>query len=626
MFRVIIYFFIPFTFLFADNVSQIEYLAKLQKEAIEKNKFSSGVRSEVNTANFILSPEGKTNPQKELEETLKSFFDKRIPENQNEFHPQCRYIARYKWLKAKLEFNAELLPEIYCPAFTQWKNSLNPKSMKVIFASYYMGAPASVYGHTLMKLDTNREDNGELLDYGINFAANQNPKDNPIEYVINGLFGLYDGQFAIFPYYFKVNEYNEAESRDMWEYRLSFNTEEIEWAYSHLWELGAASFPYYFFSDNCSYHILSILEIARPSLRLREKVPPWVIPSETVKVINEESGLVAERIYRPSLHSKIKQRLHLMNEAEREIVYKILSQKISPDEFKNLTIEEDKKGFILDATLDVYRFRKANRFQEKEEDKQYRKFLTLRANLPQESEKEYKPMTTSPETGHSIVRFRTGLGSSTNGNFAELGLRPAHHDLLNQDSGFVPNSENLVLNFRVRTYFDEKKLFLEESNFLKIASFSPYNSISKLNSYLVNFGTDAAVLKKEKFLQDPDYKRVSMGNLEGLYGFSFQNEYNPTFSRFMFSVLSGVKMQSSHELKQGYRAAPQLLLNFIGDFGKVKFVLSGSYYGYSLLSGKDDYKITFQTRYSISLNHELRVEFLSQRYYNEAILSYSYLF
>ena len=108
-----------------------------------------------------------------------------------------------------------------------------------------------------------------VIDYGINFAANQNPKDNPIEYVINGLFGLYDGQFAIFPYYFKVNEYNEAESRDMWEYRLSFNTEEIEWAYSHLWELGAASFPYYFFSDNCSYHILSILEIARPSLRLR---------------------------------------------------------------------------------------------------------------------------------------------------------------------------------------------------------------------------------------------------------------------------------------------------------------------------------------------------------------------
>ena len=579
-----------------------------------------------NDKRFFNSGEGKTNPEKELNATLASFFLTEIPTDPNEMHPQCKFVARYKWLKQKLNFKSEFLPEQKCERFEKWRAALNPKSVKVIFASYYMGAPASVYGHTLMKLDTAREDNRELLDYGLNYAANQNPSDGPFQYAINGLFGFYNGQFTIFPYYFKVNEYNEGESRDLWEYRLNLNEEEIQWFQLHLWELGSATFPYYFFSDNCSYHILSLLEVARPTLRLREKVPPWVIPSETIKVINQEKGLVAEKIYRPSLHSKIKQKLYLMTEQERDAVYKIIRNEIGPKEFKTLELADDRKAFILDTLLDAYRFRKANKTQDKEEDTIYRKFLLMRTELPQEKDNDYKPVTTPPEAGHSILRLKTGLGYSTNGGFAELAFRPAHHDLLNQDFGFVPNSENLVLNFRVRTYAEEKKLFVEETNILKLVSFSPYNSISKLNSYFFNLGSDAAVVKKENFLKETEYKRVSMGNIEALYGYSFQNEYNPNLSRFMFSILSGIKAQSSNALEQGYRVAPQLMFNLIGDFGKVKFVFSTAYYGYSILFGRDDYKTSLQFRYSIGLNHELRTEFFSQRYYNEAVISYSYLF
>ncbi len=627
--------------LYADNTEEV-YLKSLINKAsklklseerfwhllihYQKRKFRSSVISEANDAKFFLSLEGKTNPEKELEATLKSFFSTEISTDPNGMHPQCKFIARYKWLKQKLEFDSAVMPEEKCERFENWKASLNPKSIKVIFASYYMGAPASVYGHTLMKIDTAREENRELLDYGVNYAANQDNDDNALQYAFKGIFGLYNGQFAIFPYYFKVNEYNEGESRDLWEYRLSLNEAEIEWFHFHLWELGSATFPYYFFSDNCSYHILSLLEVARPTLRLREKIPAWVIPSETIKVINEEKGLVAEKLYRPSLHSKIKQKLSFMNEKERNIFYDLLGKEISPAEFKETALPEDRKAFILDALLDTYRFRKANKNQDKNEDGLYRKFLLVRTTLPPDQDNVYKPMTTPPESGHSIIRLKTGLGYGTNGGFAELAFRPAHHDLLNQDTGYFPNSENLVLNFRVRAYNEQKKIFVEETNIMKLSSFTPYNSISKLNSYLVNIGSDAAVIKKENLLKETEYKRQSMGNMEVLYGYSFQNEYNPNLSRFMVSILSGVKMQSSNSLEKGYRAAPQILLNLIGDFGKIKFVFSSAYYGYSLLTGKDDYKTSLQLRYSLGLNHELRTEIFSQRYYNEAVLSYSYLF
>jgi hypothetical protein len=32
----------------------------------------------------------------------------------------------------------------------------------------------------------------------------------------------------------------------------------------HAWELGNASFDYFFFKENCSYHLLSLLEYADP--------------------------------------------------------------------------------------------------------------------------------------------------------------------------------------------------------------------------------------------------------------------------------------------------------------------------------------------------------------------------
>ncbi|HMV79753.1 MAG TPA: DUF4105 domain-containing protein [Leptospiraceae bacterium] len=635
--------FFCFIFLFIASVSaetEEDYIqsliARSSKEKLYQDRFwhlilhykktRSGTVSESNSTSFFISAEGRTDPEKEMHSVLRSFFSMEKPTGLDEMHPQCRFPARYRWLKEKLNFDPAFISDQKCERFETWKSALNPKGIKVIFASYYMGAPASVYGHTLMKIDTAREENRELLDYGVNYAASQDAEDNPVQYAFKGIFGLYNGQFSIFPYYFKVNEYNEGESRDLWEYRLNLNEEEIEWFHLHLWELGSASFPYYFFSDNCSYHLLSLLEVARPSLRLREKLPGWVIPSETIKVISEEKDLVAEKLYRPSLHSRIRQKLFLMSREEREILYKVLGREISPDKFREMNIPDDRKAFLLDALLDSFRFRKANKNQENAEDALYRKFLSVRTELPAEKDTVYSPVTTSPDTGHSIIRIKTGIGYSTKGSFAEFSLRPAHHDLLNQDSGYFPNSENLVLNFRLRAYNEDKRLFLEETNILKLASFTPYNSISKLNSYFVNFGSDAAVIKKDRLLRDPDYRRQSMVNTEALYGFTFQDEYSPSFSQFSLSILAGMKVQSSPLLERGYRAGPQVLFNLIGDFGNIKFLLSTAYYGFSFLTGQNDYKASFQVRYSLNLNNELRAELFSQRYYNEAVFSYSHLF
>jgi len=74
---------------------------------------------------------------------------------------------------------------------------------------------------------------------------------------------------VIAPYYSKVNEYLFGESRDLWEYALDLEPSQVEWLVEHLWELVVnGSFDYFYLDENCSFHLLSLLEIAQPQWHL----------------------------------------------------------------------------------------------------------------------------------------------------------------------------------------------------------------------------------------------------------------------------------------------------------------------------------------------------------------------
>src|SRR5262249_48813374 len=154
-----------------------------------------------------------------------------------------------------------------------WRSQMDPDSITLIFASYYLNNPASMYGHTFLRLNKKgRSDKDRLLDYVVNFAA-VTDSNNGIMFAIRGLMGGYSGKFSTLPYYMKVQEYNNLESRDLWEYTLTFTPAELERLVRHLWEMGSAEMDYYFFNRNCSYQLLPLLEVARPSLHVAD--PFW---------------------------------------------------------------------------------------------------------------------------------------------------------------------------------------------------------------------------------------------------------------------------------------------------------------------------------------------------------------
>ncbi|MGT0149952.1 Lnb N-terminal periplasmic domain-containing protein [Vibrio metschnikovii] len=105
-----------------------------------------------------------------------------------------------------------------------------------------------------------------MVAFAINFAAEPEGNDNPALYAMKGLFGFYPGRFTVMPYYRKVREYNDIESRDIWEYPLNLTEQEVERVLLHLWEMQLAEFDYYFLDENCSYQLLALLELARDDL------------------------------------------------------------------------------------------------------------------------------------------------------------------------------------------------------------------------------------------------------------------------------------------------------------------------------------------------------------------------
>ncbi|MGE5711322.1 MAG: DUF4105 domain-containing protein, partial [Nitrospira sp.] len=144
---------------------------------------------------FFLSPEGKTNPAAELEATLAGFFSTDLV-GRSKQPAQCAFIARYRWLKEQLGFDATRLPPLSCDRFDRWYEEFQVQSITLIFPSAFMNNPASMFGHTLFRVDQKGQtEQTRILAYTINYAADV-PPDAGIAYPVRGIFGGYRGYFS----------------------------------------------------------------------------------------------------------------------------------------------------------------------------------------------------------------------------------------------------------------------------------------------------------------------------------------------------------------------------------------------------------------------------------------------
>jgi len=549
------------------------YIGYLQKQAIEKNlsanigwhtllhykKGMFGYSSQADDRRFFNAENGHQEPQDELVATIRVL----LSESDDEMHAQCRFPARFHWLDQQLGFDRSKITLYPCAELEKWRKTLKPYSLDLIFPAAFLNGPSSMFGHTLIRINSyDHRKNLPLVGYALNYAANSDVTDNALFFSLKGLIGGYPGIFSIVPYYEKLNEYRDIENRDIWEYSLNFTQEEVEQLLRHTWELRHISFDYYYLTENCSYHMLSLMEVARPGLKLTDNFDTKAIPADTVRAIID-AGLVDDIKYRPSTTTTIKQHAKMMDEVSNRLSIDLVKHGVAVDGQRVKALSPVKQAQVLEQGYDYSRYL----FTEtpNERDARARQNWSL---LAARSESDVKNIwddivapSVSPDKAHDTARFALGLGEMADKSFLSLKIRPSFHDLLDPPEGYPSTSQINFVDLNLRYFDDSEKLRLDKLTVINVLSLAPRD----IYFDPISWGVDVAVERVESLAGRINVAQLTVdGGLSYLVGdawvFSGLFEFNLKASKRLdedFSAGAGLRLNL---LNQGARQSTQLIL------------------------------------------------------------------
>jgi len=459
----------------------------------EPDFLGRGVHSLVDSPWFFNSPRGKTDPQAELEATLAA-FQAEIVETREQQNPQCAFIARRSWLDAELGFDRRRLPLVDCPRYREWHAALDAKGLTLVFPSAFLNSPGSMYGHTLLRVDaTGQDERTRLLAYAVNFAANTTER-NGLAFAINGLLGGYPGTFSVLPYYIKVREYSDLENRDVWEYELDMTSQEIDRVVQHAWELLPAYFQYFFFDENCSYHLLGLLQVARPDLELTAPFRWWALPSDTVRQVVRQPGLVVRTVYRPANSTVIEARLKRLTAQERILVKELSFGSTTPGDPRLAVLAPGRAAAVLEAAHDYVGYRRATGDAGDEAAPRARELLLARSALDAGSQLPEMNPGIRPDEGHGTARLGFGAGRRAGRGFAELQARAVYQDIMDPDAGYARGAQAEFFNIAARRY-DSGEARLEHFIPVDLMSLAPRNEFFQPKSWRITAGWRRAFVR-----------------------------------------------------------------------------------------------------------------------------------
>ena len=166
------------------------------------------------------------------------------------------------------------------------------------------------------------------------------------------------------PYYELVKKYSALEKRDIWEYKLNYTQAEIDQLVRHLWELRQTNFDYYYFDENCSFQLLGLFDVLRPSGSLnsgdlRSRFNSWAIPSDTLRELLKDESLLKETEFRPSLATSFKS-FHSKLKSPSDLALKANAKEIvasrSLDKFNELDLSLSQQQVVLDLAYDYLEY------------------------------------------------------------------------------------------------------------------------------------------------------------------------------------------------------------------------------------------------------------------------------
>ncbi|MEO1942495.1 MAG: DUF4105 domain-containing protein [Campylobacterales bacterium] len=485
-----------------------------------------GFESEVDDPSFFISKTGKWDPAGELKRELKLFQQ---PD-------RARYICRFplRFLYLQKRFHLPPFPLSNCPKLAKVLKDVAPTRVSIIFADATINKPAYMFGHTLLRLDN--PETPALIATAINYAAETGGQDGGLAFAFKGIFGFYPGYFTPMPYYDKIKQYLQNESRDLWEYPLNLTPGESKILLLHSWELKDIYTDYYFFTENCSYELLWLLQLAKPKWGVIDRFRGRsVIPIDTIRYLWRVHG-ITDRRYRPSLFTQIKVITAPLSNRELEWVRELGLGEKRPEEVPLSSLPVERQRRILDGAVRYLQFTAKREGWSKE--KYLPLFLSLtkaRSRVVGASHYRY-PIPTPPEEGHNSHRLSIGGGRGGEDQFLEVGLRGAYHSFEDLGEGFKFGSQVIFFEPRLRYLSTSHRWHLQQIGIINLKSVIPTGILFRPISWKVKFGLYRIQLPDRSWRVVPTLNPgggfgypVAGGYLYGLLQTSFQ--FHPRFQK-----------------------------------------------------------------------------------------------
>lgn len=575
-----------------------------------KDGSSDEFLSQVDDARFFNAIDGKHNPKTELFKTINAFFK---PSTTDDNHAQCKFVARLNWLKNKLEINESKLPNVACTQYKKWRTLVPDEQVTLVFPAYHLNSPSSMFGHTLLRLDpASNKKSSDWLSMAVNFGANVREGDNSLFYAFRGLSGGYPGFFIVAPYFKKIKEYNRKEKRDIWEYPLNLTTEETKRIVSHLWELKEIEFDYYFFDENCSYRLLELLEIARPSIELTNDFKLTAIPIDTIRSI-ERAGLIEGTHYRPSQVTTLE---HLIDEIpENNISYvKRISQNpesINNEDFSSLPEIEKEK--VINAAYKYLRFQQTGAVRDSVSAKNSHALLKALNEFPIRKASQPPVPLSRPENSHDSKRASFSIGEEDDQKYSEAAFRFSFHSLEDNEHGFLQGAQINMGNIVVRDSEDDS-VKLQRFDVIDIFSLSNRTQLFKPLSWKIYTGLERQLTGGQQRL---------VAHVTGGAG----GAYKPFENNLIYGLLIA-RLERNRGFEDDITPALGLSTGMLHHFGSSTAHIEVS--GEEFSNDVYRYRGKYIHNFNLGKNHSIKLSATKEQQqsttFSEAKISYQYYF
>lgn len=510
-------------------------------------------RSAVLDDDFFLATDGQHAPQAELTATLDAL---RKPPIDGERHASCRFPARALWLS---RVTGEHWPQAECPEWEEWQQEHAGADVGLMFASGYLGNPASFFGHLMLHLEQDGNHQGtdltRLLDTSLNFGADVPENDGLATYMAKGLFGGYEAQYSRAPFYRNTALYSEREMRDLWYYRLTLPAAERDLLVAHLYEIIGQDYEYLFLSQNCASRIARTLELV-----VEDDLTPghalWVTPESLIRAVADASidghPLLQEIEHIPSRRLQTEWRYHDLSEQEQKAARSVWPDvdTLDLDNASYRQLPLDGRAAVLDTLLGHAAFLRQTG-DEPGIAEHERRLLQARLELPAGS----RPVTPDRRiplheaTPSGLVRME-GIYNDAQHGVARLVVRPLQYDLLDSNATRMPSAALEIGHTEIDLDSEGARL-----NELKLFNVTNLHARSVPLPSLPDMAWHASGSLERSRL---DCDRCLDGNATLLAGKSFR------FGRHLPFVMAGGQLRS--ERHQAGPVAPMVQLGMLSDW------------------------------------------------------------